>query len=91
MYKYLNELFRPNPYLAVDQLRKEAYVIWAPAEDVQLRVKPENKCLFFKLPFYYEESVLKSWVKDNGTIFDVLSDPEEIKHHQTDLTNLFVH
>ena len=86
-YKYYAEPARMNPFLIIDQLKKEAYVTWVPAETV--KNKPDTKIVAVRLPFWYREHVVTAWLTKNDHLLDDLSE-DKLRSIELEISDLFI-
>lgn len=78
-----------NPFLVVDQLKKEVYITWAPADKVKNDTKV-SQIIAFKLPHWYREHVVTAWLTKNDYLLDTITDEQRLTI-ELEISDLFIH
>lgn len=86
-YKYHAEPVRMNPFLIIDQLKKESYITWIPAEKAPS--KADAQMFAFKLPYWYQENVVTAWLTKNDHLLDSLSEDQRL-NIELEISDLFI-
>lgn len=90
-YKYQHETAKMIPFLFVDQLKKSSFIAWVSAgEEKKISGK---QMLYFKLPYWYSETHIISWLARNEQLLDSIPDVPNDQWRQIELeiSASFVH